>query len=182
MRSEIAEIGRTLIVAAKAFQMGLTSCLILPALRDDPHTAFTDLTALRATTTGLQKVLDGFLIDLASKTDSVTGARLSDDIVITIDGDTPKTPLDKNNWLDDTPANSNWMYVYGGGLLKTGWFGGITRTGATTGFNPATGAPAAYDGDLQAKAACAAVAYAIARGDLRAVQDFSRIDISGLVV
>ncbi|TMQ11601.1 MAG: hypothetical protein E6J90_34320 [Deltaproteobacteria bacterium] len=181
MRREIADIGRTLIVAAKAFQMGLTSCLILPGLRDDPHTAFTDPATLRATTTGLQKVLDGFLADLASRTDSVTGARLSDDIVITIDGDTPKTPLDKNNWLDDTPANSNWMYVYGGGALKTGWFGGITRSGATTGFDPATGGPAPYNGDRQAKAACAAVAYAIARGDLRAVQDFSRIDISGLI-
>jgi len=182
MRRDIAEIGRTLIVCAKAFQMGLTSSLILPGLRDDPHQAFTDPTGLRATTTGLKRVLDGFMADLASRTDSVTGVKLSDDIVITIDGDTPKTPLDRNNWLDDTPANANWMYVYGGGKLKTGWFGGVTRSGATTGFDPATGAAKAYDGDLQAKAACAAVAYAIARGDLRAVQDFSRIDISGLIV
>lgn len=182
MRPEIADIGRTLIVAAKAFQMGLTSSLILPGLRDDPHTAFTDLAALRVSTTGLQKVLDGFLADLASKTDSVTGEKLSDAIVITIDGDTPKTPLDRNNWLDDTPANSNWMYVLGGGKLKTGWFGGILRDGTTTGFDPATGRAAPYDGDRQAQAACAAVAYAITRGDLRAVQDFSRLDISGLIV
>lgn len=182
MRPEIAEIGRTLIVAAKAFQLGLTSSLILPALRDDPHEAFNDPTALRRSTTGLQKVLDGFMADLASRTDSVTGGKLSDDIVLTIDGDTPKTPLDRNNWLDDTPANANWMYVYGGGKLKTGWLGGVDRTGVTTGFDPATGRPKAYDGDLQARAACAAVAYAIARGDLRAVQDFSRLDISGIIV
>jgi hypothetical protein len=181
-RPEIADIGRTLIVTAKAFQLGLTSSVILPGLRDDPHTAFTDPTALRLSTTGLQKVLDGFMQDLASRTDSVTGVKLSDDIVITIDGDTPKTPLDSKNWLDDTPANSNWVYVYGGGKLKTGWFGGIDRNGTTTGFDPATGQPKAYDGDLQAKAACAAVAYAIARGDLRAVQDFSRIDITGITV
>jgi hypothetical protein len=182
MRKEIADLGRTLIVTAKAFQLGLTSSVILPGLRDDPHQAFNDMAALRVSTTGLKKVLDGFMADLASRTDSVTGARLSDDIVITIDGDTPKTPLDRNNWLDDTPANSNWVYVYGGGKLKTGWFGGVDRTGATTGFDPATGAPKAYDGDLQAKAACAAVAYAIARGDLRAVQDFSRMDIAGITV
>ena len=49
-------------------------------------------------------------------------------------------------------------------------------------FDPATGAPKSYDGDTQAKAACAAVAYAIARGDLRAVQDFSRMDITGITV
>jgi hypothetical protein len=182
MRPEIADIGRTLIITAKAFQMGLTSSVILPALRDDPHQAFTDPTGLRRSTTGLQKVLDGFLADLGTKTDSVTGARLSDEIVMTFDGDTPKTPLDSNNWLDDTPSNANWMYVFGGGQLKTGWFGGITRSGATTGFNPATGAAATYDGDTQAQAACAAVAYAISRGNLRAVQDFSRVDISGLIV
>ena len=43
----------------------------------------------------------------------------SDDIVITIEGAAPKTPLDRTNWLDDTPANSNWIYVLGGGKLKT---------------------------------------------------------------
>jgi len=181
MRREVAELGRTLIVVAKAFQLGLTSSVIVPVLRDDPHQAFNDLAALRVTTTGLKKVLDGFLADLASRTDGVTGARLSDDLVMTIDGDTPKTPLDRNNWLDDTPANTNWMYVLGGGKLKTGWFGGVDRTGATTGFDPATGAPKGYDGDVQAKAACAAVAYAIARGSTRAVQDFSRMDITGII-
>jgi hypothetical protein len=181
-RREIADIARTLIVTAKAFQLGLTSSVILPGLRDDPHGAFGDPTGLRASTTGLKKALDAFMADLASKTDSVTGAKLSDEIVMTIDGDTPKTPLDRNAWPDDTPANSNWVYVYGGGKLKTGWFGGIDRTGTTTGFDPATGATKSYNGDLQAKAACAAVAYAIARGDLRAVQDFSRMDISGIIV
>lgn len=55
-------------------------------------------------------------------------------------------------------------------------------TSRTTGFDPATGMAKVYNGDLQAKAACAAVAYAIARGNLRAVQDFSRMDISGIIV
>jgi hypothetical protein len=77
------------------------------------------------------------------------------------------------------------MYVYGGGLLKTGWFGGIDRSAVVTGFDPATGASVPYTGDVQgdrqAEAACTAVAYAIARGDERRVQDFSRADISGLV-
>lgn len=181
MRGDIAAIGRTLIVTAKAFAMGLTSSVILPGPRDDPHQAFNDLAGTRNTTLALKKVLDGFMSDLATKTDKLTTNRLSEEIVITIDGDTPKTPLDTNNWLDNPPANSNWVYVYGGGKLKTGWFGGITRTGTVTGFDPATGASTAYNGDRQAQAACAAVAYAIARGDLRKVQDFSRMDISGLI-
>jgi hypothetical protein len=181
MRGDIAAIGRTLIVTAKAFAMGLTSSVIVPGPRDDPHDAFTNLTGTRNTALALKKVLDGFMSDLATKTDSVTNAKLSDEIVITIDGDTPKTPLDINNWLDNPPGNSNWMYVFGGGKLKTGWFGGVTRSGMVSGFDPATGAPTPYNGDRQAQAACAAVAYAIARGDMRKVQDFSRMDISGLI-
>jgi hypothetical protein len=102
--------------------------------------------------------------------------------VLTIEGDTPKTPLDRTNWLDNTPSDSNWVYVYGGGSLKSGWFGGIDRSGTTKGFNPMTGAPTTYDGDTQAQAAVAAVAYAIAKGDKRKVGDFSQLDITGLVV
>jgi hypothetical protein len=42
--------------------------------------------------------------------------------------------------------------------------------------------PSRNQHDLQAQAAVAAVAYAIARGDRRRVQDFSSVDISGIVV
>jgi hypothetical protein len=133
-------------------------------------------------TTGLKKVLDGFMADLTSKTDGETGARLADGVVITIDGDTPKTPLDANGWGDGTPMGSNWVYVYGAGKLRTGWFGGIDRTGAVTGFDPTTGKPQAYNGALQARAVCAAVAYAIARGnlDLSAALHFRQVDFRGL--
>ena len=182
MRSGLVEIGRTLIVAAKAFASGLTSSVILPGLRDDPHQAFNDMTSLAATTRGYKKILDGFMTDLATKTDSLTGKPLSESIVMTIEGDTPKTPLDRANWLDDTPGNSNWVYVYGGGKLKTGWFGGIARNGTVTGFDPATGASAPYQGDVQARAAVAAVAYAITNGDTRRVGDFTNADITGIVV
>jgi len=183
MRPDIAALGRTLIVTAKAFAMGLTSSVIVPGPRDDPHTAFLDLTEAGRVAGGLKKVLDGFMTHLGTLKDSVTQQPLSDDLVLTIDGDTPHTPFDKTNWLDDTPENSNWMFVLGSGKLKTGWFGGVRSSNRSAiGFNPTTGQPAAYQGDAQAEAACTAVAYAIARGDLRRVQDFSRVDISGLIV
>ncbi len=185
MRKDIADIARTLIVAAKAFQLRLTSSVVLPGLRDDPHDAFTNPTRLAATTAGLKRVLDAFMADLASRTDSVSNTPLSEDIVMTFEGDTPKTPFDRTNWLDDTPQNSNWVYVYGGGKLKTGWFGGISGTrnqNTVTGFDPTTGALTPYNGDEQAKAVVGAVAYAVTRGDIRAVQDFTRQDISGLIV
>jgi hypothetical protein len=180
MRPEVAAMARTLIVTAKAFQLHLTSSVMLPGVRDDPHDAFTN-PAKANTAADLKKILDAFMKDLSQRTDEATGAPLSDDIVITIEGDTPKNPNDRTNWLDDTPANSNWMYVYGGGLIKTGWFGSVDRNRNVKGFDPASGAATSYDGDLGAQAAVAAVAYAISKGDKRRVQDFSRLDISGIV-
>ncbi|HEY5922766.1 MAG TPA: hypothetical protein VIV11_13895, partial [Kofleriaceae bacterium] len=147
-----------------------------------PHDAFVNMTTLNSTVAGLKRVLDAFMADLGRRIDPITTKPLSEEIVMTIEGDTPKTPLDRTNWLDNTPSNSNWLYVLGGGKLKTGWFGGIAPNGQTTGFDPTTGGSAAYDGELQAKAAVAAVAYAVTRGDSRAVQDFTRQDITGLVV
>lgn len=185
MRPEIREIARTLIVSAKAFQMRLTSSVVLPALRDDPHTAFNNIAtgqnSLMQTTAALKRVLDAFMADLGRRRDDITGQVLSQDIVITIDGDTPKNPLNRINWTDDTPQNTNWLYVFGGGKLKTGWFGGVSRSGQVQGFNPTTGGTADYDGDLQAQAAVGAIAYAVARGDKERVRDLVRVDFSGLV-
>ena len=39
-RGNVAAIGRALIVAVKAFKMGLTNSVVMPAMRDDPHGAF----------------------------------------------------------------------------------------------------------------------------------------------
>jgi hypothetical protein len=181
MRADLQDIARTLIVTAKAFQLRLTSSVILPALRDDPHTAFQNVTQLRTDTAKLKGVLDAFMTDLRNRTDSITQTPLSENLVITIEGDTPKDPLNRNNWGDNTNQNSNWIYVYGGGRLKSGWFGEYDHNGNVRGFDPATGAATAYDGDQQAQAVAGAVAYAII-GDKRRVGDFTRIDISGLIV
>jgi hypothetical protein len=173
-RAEVAEIGRTLIVTAKAFAMGLTSAVVLPGLRDDPHGAFGDISGTTSTLADLKKVFDGFMAD-------ITARQMADDVVITVEGDTPKTPVDFRNWADATPGNHNLAYVWSGGQLKSGWFGSVAPNGTVTGFDPATGLARTYDGDLQAQGAVAAVAYALTRGDLRRVQDFSRADITGLV-
>jgi hypothetical protein len=181
MPADVIGLARVLIVTAKAFALRLTSSVVVPGPRDDPHTAFQNLTTLNVKVAALKRVLDAFMADLGRRIDPITTKPLSEDIVMTIEGDTPKTPLDRTNWLDDTPANSNWMYVLGGGLLKTGWLGSISANGQTTGFNPTTGGSTTYDGDVQAKAAVGAVAYAVTRGDIRAVQDFTRDDISGII-
>jgi hypothetical protein len=65
------------------------------------------------------------------------------------------------------------MYVYGNGFLKTGWFGNVSAARVATGFDPTTGnlVPGQGSGVTSAPAAAAA-AYAVAKGDLRRVQDF----------
>jgi hypothetical protein len=181
--SKITQIAKTLITTAKAFSMGLTSCVVLPAMRDDPHGAFNDMGNLRMTTSGLGMALDAFMNDLLAMDDPTCGGtKIGENTVISIHGDTPKDPLDRGGWPDGTPGNSNWMYVLGAGYLRTGWFGGIMRDGTVKGFNPTTGAETNDGSGTTAMPASAAVLFATARGDMRRVQDFYRgVDITGIV-
>ena len=86
-------------------------------------------------------------------------------------GDTPKDPLDKSGWPDGTPNNANWIYVMGNGLIKTGWFGGVRANGTTDGFDPATGETIPnQQANATSAAAGAAVAFAVAKGDMKRVR------------
>ncbi|MFO0755742.1 MAG: twin-arginine translocation signal domain-containing protein [Byssovorax sp.] len=172
--TKLSEIGRALITAAKAFRLGLTQSLILPAMRDDPHGAFQDMNALRKTVGSLGKFLDEFMGDLGDQQDPVCTSRsLADNVVITVHGDTPKDPRNMNGWPDGTPGNANWLYVMGNGHLKTGWFGGVKADGNVSGFDPSSGneVPGKPASDTSA-AAGAAVAFAVAKRDMKRVRDF----------
>jgi hypothetical protein len=182
-RSQNRRLARGLIVTAKAFSMGLTSCVILPAFGDDPHGAFADMSNLTNTVSTLQRTLDAFLGDLDAVEDPTCGgSTIGDNTVISINGDTPKNPLQRSNWPDGTPGNANWTYVLGAGHLKTGWFGGIDRSGNVSGYNPTTGENTGASSASTAESTAAAVAYSVARGDMRRVNDFyNGADIRGLV-
>lgn len=182
--NKLVQIARTLIITAKAFKMGLTSCVVLPAMRDDPHGAFNDLNNLRSTVGALGKILDQFMADLMATDDpTCAGSKIGENTVITVHGDTPKTPLNRSGWPDGTPQNSNWMYVLGAGYLRTGWFGGIDRNGTVFGYNPATGADVqGMASSTTAMASSAAALFAVAKGDMRRVADFYRgTEITGIV-
>lgn len=172
--TKLAEIAKACIVAVKAFKKNLTQSVITPAFRDDPHDAFGNMGTLQSTVASLGKILDAFMADLADTPDpSCTDRKLSDNVVITVHGDTPKTPLQRSGWPDGTPGDSNWIYTMGQGYLKTGWYGGVRANGNTDGFDPTTGAIVAGQGAAATSAAAgAAVAYAVAKGDMRRVQDF----------
>ena len=173
-RGNVAAMGEALIVAVKAFRMGLTNCIAMPSMNDDPHGAF-DGGDVNTVPAQMKLVLDGFMADLKANRDDVTGRPLDLDTVITISGDTPKSPFDRGGWPDGTPNNSNWVYVYSAGHLKSGWFGGITVTGQRAeGFNAQGNQTAgAYDGNATARFANASIAYAIAKRDERAISQFA---------
>ncbi len=182
-RANVLALAENLIVTAKAFALGLTSAVVMPAMEDDPHGAFNDLGTLRTTAGQLGKILDSFMADLAMVQDaSCGGTTLADNLVMTIHGDTPKDPRNRAGWPDGTPQNSNWMYVYGNGLLKTGWHGGVGADGTVKGWSPTTGEDTATDSADLAAPASAAVGYAISRGDIRRTADFARgVDIGGVI-
>jgi len=182
--TKLSEIARGLITTSKAFKLGLTQSVIMPAMRDDPHGAFQNMGTLQDTVAGLGKMLDEFMNDLMAVQDPVCTARtLADNVVMTVHGDTPKDPRNRGGWPDGTPNNSNWLYVMGNGHLKTGWFGGVRANGNTDGFDPTTGENApGQQSNATSAAAGAAVAFAVAKGDMRRVQDFySGPSIKGIV-
>ena len=183
--SKLSEIGRSLITTAKAFKLGLTQSVIVPVMRDDPHGAFADMPTLLMTVALLGKMLDEFMADLQAEKDPLCSERtLADNVVLTVHGDTPKDPREKGGWPDGTPGNSNWIYVMGNGHLKTGWFGGVKADGSVSGFDPTTGAEVPGQvADATSAPAGAAVAYAVAKGDMKRVADFySGPSIAGVVV
>lgn len=169
-RNTVTALGRTMIVAVKAFKLGLTNGIVVPAMRDDPHGAF-DNNDVATVPAMLKGIFDGFMNDLKTTLDDNTQKPLADNIVITMKGDTYKNPLNKNGWGDGTPMNTNIVYVYSSGQLKTGWFGDITAAGAVQGVG-ADGKLTTYNGANTAKYAMASVLYATAIGDDRAIQGF----------
>lgn len=172
--NKLSEIGRALITSAKAFKLGLTQAVIIPAMRDDPHGAFQNMGTLTDTVSVLGKIFDGFMDDLKQVQDPLcTTKTLAETTIMTVHGDTPKTPLNRGGWPDGTPGNSNWLYVMGNGYLKTGWFGGVKADGNVDGFDPKTGnTVGGQQANATSAAAGAAVAYAVAKGDMKRVQDF----------
>jgi hypothetical protein len=182
--NKLAEIGRALITTARAFKLGLTQSVIIPAMRDDPHGAFQNMGTLNDTVGTLGQMFDAFMDDLMAIPDPLcTTTSLADTTIMTVHGDTPKDPRARGGWPDGTPANSNWLYVMGNGYLKTGWFGGVKANGNVSGFDPTTGneVPGQQSNATSAPAG-AAVAYAVAKGDIKRVEDFySGPSIDGII-
>ena len=76
--------------------------------------------------------------------------------------------------------NTNTVYGYSVGQLKSGWWGSIDRAANVKGYD-AQGKAATYNSQNTAKYAMASIAYAIAKRDDRAISNFANgITISGV--
>jgi hypothetical protein len=175
---KVSQLANALITTFKAFSLNLTSQVMMPAFNDDPHGAFADMPTLLSTVAAIGKVHDAFMADCMSVDDPMcAGRKIGDNLVITMCGDTSKDALNQNGWGDGTINAHNLLYVLGAGYIKAGWFGGINAQKALETWDPATGANVATGGMTSAQLAApasAAVLYAIAKGDMRRVQDFYR--------
>lgn len=183
--SKVANIATTLITTVKAFKLNLTNAVLLPGMNDDPHGAFGDMQNLQSTVKALGQIWESFMNDLMAEPDSLcAGAKLGDNTIIAWVGDTLKDPFTPSGWPDGTPKNSNAMWVLGANQLRGGWFGQMKGDGTIETFDPTTGANVAGGSSAaMAGPAGAAVLYAVAKGDMRRVQDFYRGPaIDGLVV
>ena len=169
-RNTVTALGRTMIIAVKAFKLGLTNGIVVPAMQDDPHGAF-DNNDVATVPAQLKGIFDGFMNDLKATLDDNTQKPLADNIVITMKGDTYKNPLNNQGWGDGTPGNTNIVYVYSSGQLMSGWFGDVSAGGQVQGVG-ADGKLTTYNGANTAKYAMASVLYATAIGDDRAIQGF----------
>ena len=153
----LAEFGRQMIVAAKALRTDLSGTILVSLPGLDPHGAFNDVAATTNIVASMQTILNGFHELLAERS-------RANNVIITVQGDTPKHPLRPAGWSDGTPGGSNWIYVVGKGLLKHGWFGRVHSDGTVSGYNPTTGAddPGITSASTET-ATAAAIAYVAAR-------------------
>lgn len=185
-KSKLDNFGRMMISSAKALKLGLTNSVILGlspgATGDttftDPHVTFasqSNTNSAVAAVKALGDILNGFYNDLATTVDpACTSKTLDKSVILTAHGDTPHSPLKgAGDWIDPTPQASNWMYVMGNGYLGTGWYGGVRADGGVNGWNPTTGQMVPDQSSIMtATAAGAAVAYAVAKGNMNTVAPF----------
>lgn len=179
----VTEIGTAMCTAVKAFALGLTNCLIIPAMQDDPHQAFTSPTTLESNVKTLGTIFDAFMADAMGLPDPAGGSdTLGDNVVITVSGDTPKNILTSSGWPDGTASNHNLLMVMGNGYLKTGWYGSLSTAGKLTTWDPNTGAAGTMTSAQLSTYATSAAAYAIAKGDARRVSDFNGTVPAGIAI
>jgi hypothetical protein len=187
--SAVANMSRSMITTVKAFSLGLTSMLVVRGFNNDPHGLFAGGNTDAANVgSSMGKMLNGLYALGKSLPDPACSAKtLADALVFSVSGDTYKNPFNRDGWGDGTPSGTNLLYVMGAGQIKSGWFGNLVDGNTAQGWDIGTGnvnpgLDLNQAGASLAAAGAAAALFAVAKGDLRRVNDFyNGPDISGLV-
>jgi hypothetical protein len=171
--------GTVLIQAFKAFQLNLTSSVILPWMNNDPHGFFGSLAQSTAAVQTMGTMLNAFMTDMFTTADPLNSSqKMGQNMAITITGDTFKDPTAPSGWGDGTPDDANRLILIdGSNSVAGGEFGTCDIKGATTSFNPATGASTAGSSNAHianSPAVDATVLFAISMRQTRRVEDFYR--------
>lgn len=186
---KFAELRDRLIVAEKAFKLGLTTTMCLSFGYDDPHDLFTPagVGGVNAATAAaiLGNFLDAFMDSIMKVRDPFhPDLTLGDNTVILLVGDCLRSTSNRSGWPDPSLMKQNRTWIMHNGILQTGAYGGerpVAAGSATTEgglFDPVTGAmiPAASVTPAMLNSygemAMAAALYAVTRGDERRVRDF----------
>jgi hypothetical protein len=185
--TSVVNLATQLAFAANAFRANALGMLVVPGFNDDPHGAFADPNLARTRADQLATVLDAFYRDLSLSSERECGDRgnflsLADNTVLLVYGDTFKNPFDRAGWPDGTPGDSNLLFLRGNGFTRRGWFGAVEPS-TRINFSPITGVRDATVGNTDStNAAWAASLYAISRGDLSAVQQYTNAPFQGTIV
>lgn len=193
-KARLLNMAKALITAKKAMAMGLTNSVVIGVPPEtgaaggftDPHDTFNSATTIAQVTMSIKYfgiMLNAFYADCATSPDpSCTAKTLDKTVILTVHGDHPHNPLVRSAWPDATPGNSNWVYVMGNGYLPTGWHGQGKANNTAEGIDPTTGAVIPYDAAKAANSASAAILYAVAKGEMKAVKEYYKgADITALV-
>jgi len=177
-------MAKGLIITKKAFALGLTNQVLIGVPPEagggngftDPHGSWDSATTIAAITETVKywgMFLNQFYADLTNAVDpACTDKTLDKTVILTVHGDHPHDPLSRPGWTDSTPGNSNWVYVMGNNYLPAGWHGHAKTDNKAEGIDPTTGMNVPYNGQTSAHAASAAILYAVAKGNMKAVKEF----------
>lgn len=165
---------QAMIFAVKAFKLGLTNNIVFDGYQNDPH-GFFDQGDFQTEPQVFRRILASFMDQMEATLDPVTGTPLSSNLTMVVQGDTYKNAFNRGGWGDGTTANSNVVYMYTSGHVKSGWHGGLNANNTAYSLNGA-GAQVAYDGAEGARAALASAAYSVAKRQSREIQSFANFD------
>ncbi|MCS6912825.1 MAG: hypothetical protein RMK29_11650 [Myxococcales bacterium] len=200
--AKFAEFRNRLIIAEKAFKLGLSTMICIGMEPDDIHSLYTSsgqggINAAQASAilgTFLDAFMEGLTVDEEGKRvpdPFHPELTLGDNTVILFVQDNLRSTFDNPGWPDDSLLNQNRAWILSNGFLQVGAFGGerpLSAGGSSEGgyFDPVTGdlltatqAANAFAGgntarvrEIYGEMAMAATLYAVTRGNTRRVADF----------